>query len=76
MIFRLNFADGRTFEAGELRGGTTMMKLQCAPLRLALRVAPPAPIVSMASQRPLQAANDNQLAWPYVPFPPGWYASN
>ncbi|MEY9121357.1 hypothetical protein ABH994_003450 [Bradyrhizobium yuanmingense] len=53
-----------------------MMKLQCARLRLALRVVPPAPIASMASQRPPQAANDNQLAWSYVPFPPGWYASN
>ncbi|MVT51951.1 hypothetical protein GPL17_15805 [Bradyrhizobium yuanmingense] len=49
-----------------------MMKLQCARLRLALRVIPPAPIVSTAPQ----AANDNQMAWPYVPFPPGWYASN
>ncbi|MFK4486880.1 hypothetical protein [Bradyrhizobium sp. USDA 336] len=53
-----------------------MMKLQCARLRLALRVIPPAPIVSTASQRPPQAANDNQMAWPYVPFPPGWHASN
>ncbi|MCA1474759.1 hypothetical protein [Bradyrhizobium sp. NBAIM08] len=53
-----------------------MMKLQCVRLRLALRVVPPAPIASMASQLPPQAANDNQLAWSYVPFPPGWYASN
>ncbi len=24
---------------------------------------------------PMVAANDNQMAWPYLPFPDGWYAS-
>jgi hypothetical protein len=51
------------------------MNLECARLRLALRSTPPAPVRRTPEQELLKAANDNQLVWPFVPFPSGWYAS-
>ncbi|WP_407183292.1 hypothetical protein [Bradyrhizobium centrosematis] len=51
------------------------MNLQFARLRLALRSTPPAPVAGTPAQELPKAANDNQMAWPFVPFPPGWHAS-
>ncbi|MCP3408401.1 hypothetical protein [Bradyrhizobium sp. CCGB01] len=52
------------------------MNLQCACLRLALRSTPAAPRVKTSAQEPPKAANDNQLVWPFLPFPLGWCATN
>jgi hypothetical protein len=49
------------------------MILQCACLRLALRSTP---FAKTPEQEPRKAANDNQLVWPFLPFPLGWYATN
>jgi len=48
------------------------MNLQCARLRLAVRMTP---VAKTPAHEPPQAANDNQMVWPFVPFPPGWHAS-
>ncbi|MGY8631780.1 hypothetical protein RAD15_04670 [Bradyrhizobium sp. 14AA] len=52
------------------------MNLQYPCLRLALRSTPPARITRTPAQEPPQAANDNQIVWPFVPFPAGWHASS
>ncbi|MGC0395403.1 hypothetical protein ACVIU7_009232 [Bradyrhizobium liaoningense] len=52
------------------------MKLQCASLRLALRMTPPAAVAKTPPQERPNAANDNEAIWPLVPFPPGWHASS
>ena len=57
------------------------MNLQCAYLHLAIVSPPPAKPIADTSPKTAnktadKAANDNYPAWPLLPFPAGWHASN
>ena len=61
------------------------MNLHCVHLHLAVAPAPPRwrdantdvrTDTRATEDRAVNAANDNGAAWPLVPFPEGWCASN
>jgi hypothetical protein len=45
-------------------------------VRTAIQLAPQEALAeSRTVERSAKADNDNQLAWPLVPFPEGWFAA-
>ena len=48
----------------------------CRPLASAAPQVAHSRDIATMPQPPLQtSANDNQLAWPFIPFPEGWYGA-
>jgi hypothetical protein len=73
-FLRLNCAFG--FEA-EPAPGLIHMNLQHAVFELELVASPPAPVVKPPDgEETPKAANDDDCAWPLLPFPEDWCASN
>ena len=48
------------------------LDLMLDAVRMAMAAAPQQDVLSF--NKPPRTTNDNQLAWPFIPFPESWYA--
>jgi hypothetical protein len=63
----------RKFRDPALSKGSGQVELNRSPDDMKRPIEPGLPQGILG--RPETAANDNQLAWPFIPFPEGWYGA-